>query len=57
VLIPHDFAEAMNVTDGSKVGLTLAGRQVVVKPVSGLVRSVAHLLAARRASRPRRRGR
>jgi len=32
VLIPRDFAEAMNVKDGSEVRLTLVGRQVVVEP-------------------------
>jgi antitoxin component of MazEF toxin-antitoxin module len=33
VLIPRDFAEAMEVTAGSEVRLTLVGRQVVVEPV------------------------
>lgn len=33
VLIPRDFAEAMNVKDGSPVRLTLVGRQVVVEPL------------------------
>jgi antitoxin component of MazEF toxin-antitoxin module len=33
VLTPRDFAEAMDVTDGSEVRLTLVGRQVVVEPV------------------------
>jgi antitoxin component of MazEF toxin-antitoxin module len=32
VLIPRDIAEAMNVTEGSEVRLTLVGRQVVVEP-------------------------
>lgn len=33
VLLPRDFAEAMDVEDGSPVRLTLVGRQVVVEPV------------------------
>jgi antitoxin component of MazEF toxin-antitoxin module len=33
ILIPRDFAEAMDVTDGSEVRLTLVGRQVVIEPV------------------------
>ena len=33
VLIPRDFAEAMNVKDGSPIHMTLVGRQVVVEPV------------------------
>jgi antitoxin component of MazEF toxin-antitoxin module len=33
VLIPRDFAEAMDVDDGSEVRLTLVGRQIVVEPV------------------------
>ncbi len=32
VLIPRDFAQAMEVTDGSEVRLTLVGRQVVLEP-------------------------
>ena len=32
MLIPRDFAEAMHVTDGSEVRLTLVGRQVVLEP-------------------------
>jgi antitoxin component of MazEF toxin-antitoxin module len=32
-LIPRNFAEAMEVTDGSEVRLTLVGRQVIVEPV------------------------
>jgi len=34
VLIPRDFAEAMDVAAGSEVRLTLVGRQVVVEPLS-----------------------
>ena len=33
VLIPKDFAEAMEVTAGSEVRLTLVGRQVVLELV------------------------
>ena len=33
ILIPRYFAEAMDVTDGSEVLLTLVGRQVVIEPV------------------------
>jgi antitoxin component of MazEF toxin-antitoxin module len=33
ILIPRDFADAMDVTDGSEVRLTLVGRQVVIEPV------------------------
>jgi hypothetical protein len=33
ILIPRDFAEAMDVTDGNEVRLTLVGRQVVIEPV------------------------
>jgi len=35
VLIPRDFAAAMNVKDGSEVRLTLVGNQVVIEPVEG----------------------
>ena len=34
VLIPRDFAEAMNVREGTEVRLTLVGSQVVVEPVT-----------------------
>ena len=37
VLIPRDFAEAMNVKHGSAVRLTLVGRQVVVEPVDDVL--------------------
>ncbi|MBI4265550.1 MAG: AbrB/MazE/SpoVT family DNA-binding domain-containing protein [Acidobacteria bacterium] len=37
VLIPRDFAEAMDVKEGSEVRLTLVGNQVVVEPVEGSV--------------------
>jgi len=37
VLIPRDFAEAMNVKDGSAVRLTLVGRQVVIEPEDELL--------------------
>jgi len=37
VLIPRDFADAMNVTDGSEVRRTLVGRQVVVEPADDTV--------------------
>ena len=37
ILIPRDFAEAMEVKAGSKVRLTLVGRQVVVEPVADTV--------------------
>jgi len=33
VLIPRDFAEAMNVKEGSEIRLTLVGNQVVVEPL------------------------
>jgi antitoxin component of MazEF toxin-antitoxin module len=33
VLIPRDIAEAMNVTAGSEIRLTLVGRQMVLEPV------------------------
>jgi antitoxin component of MazEF toxin-antitoxin module len=32
VLIPRDLAEAMGVSDGSPIRLTLVGRQMVVEP-------------------------
>jgi antitoxin component of MazEF toxin-antitoxin module len=32
ILIPRDFAEAMNVAEGSEVRLTLVGSQVVIEP-------------------------
>lgn len=35
VLLPRDFAAAMNVKAGSEVRLTLVGNQVVVEPVGG----------------------
>ena len=35
ILIPRDFAEAMKVKEGSEVGLTLVGNQVVVEPLEG----------------------
>jgi len=35
VLIPRDFAEAMDVKENSEVRLTLVGNQVVVEPVAG----------------------
>jgi antitoxin component of MazEF toxin-antitoxin module len=35
VLIPRDFAEAMHVTEGSEVRVTLVGHQIVVEPVEG----------------------
>ena len=37
VLIPRDFAEAMEVGAGSEVSLTLVGRQVVVEAVDETV--------------------
>jgi antitoxin component of MazEF toxin-antitoxin module len=41
VLIPRDFAEALNVKDGSPVRLTLVGRQVVVEPVDDSLEDTA----------------
>lgn len=35
LLIPRDFAEAIQVTEGSEVRLTLVGNQIVVEPVEG----------------------
>ena len=35
VIIPRDVAEMMDVTEGSSVTLTLAGRQLVVDPDDG----------------------
>ena len=32
VIIPKDFAEAMEVGDASKVRMTLVGRQLVIEP-------------------------
>jgi antitoxin component of MazEF toxin-antitoxin module len=37
VLIPRDFAEAMDVADGSEVRLTLVGRQIVVEPLDDTI--------------------
>ncbi len=34
VIIPRDLVEAMHVTEGSPVNLTLVGRQMVVEPTS-----------------------
>lgn len=33
VLLPRDFAAAMNVKEGSEVRLTLVGNQIVVEPI------------------------
>jgi antitoxin component of MazEF toxin-antitoxin module len=41
VLIPRDFAEAMNVRDGSSVRLTLVGRQIVVEPLDDVLDDTA----------------
>lgn len=35
VLIPRDFAEAMNVKEGSEIRLTLVGNQIVIEPLEG----------------------
>jgi antitoxin component of MazEF toxin-antitoxin module len=48
VLLPRDFADAMNVKDGSAVRLTLVGRQMVIEPEDELLddRSVQRAYAA-----------
>jgi antitoxin component of MazEF toxin-antitoxin module len=35
ILIPRDFAAAMDIKEGAEVRLTLVGNQVVVEPVEG----------------------
>jgi antitoxin component of MazEF toxin-antitoxin module len=56
VLIPRDFAEAMNVREGSDVRLTLVGTQVVVEPVAGQVGDDAFRRAFGAVLRRHRRG-
>jgi antitoxin component of MazEF toxin-antitoxin module len=56
VLLPRDFATAMNVKAGSEVRLTLVGNQVVVEPVSGSLDDGAFRRAFAAVLRRHRRG-
>lgn len=56
VLLPRDFAAAMNVTAGSEVRLTLVGNQVVVEPVDGSLDDGAFRRAFAAVLRRHRRG-
>lgn len=56
VLIPRDFAQAMNVKEGSQVRLTLVGNQVVVEPLEGSLDDGAFRRAFAAVLRRHRRG-
>ena len=56
VLLPRDFAEAMNVKEGSEVRLTLVGNQVVVEPLEGSLDDGAFRRAFAAVLRRHRRG-
>lgn len=56
LLIPRDFAEAMKLSEGSEVRMTLVGNQVVVEPVEGSVDDGAFRRAFAAVLRRHRRG-